>query len=125
MSTKIQNNQNVPASLDVKDEKGKVIAALPDGASVVFTSSAETVAQFRQGAKAADGSWTDDPKSLVGEITTDGDEIGFAVITGTVTWPDGKILSAAEEVEVVNSPPNSASFTVGTPEPDTQPAPTA
>lgn len=103
----------VGTGLSVFDAKGKAIADgdLPAGTTVVYTASEDpsTIAQIRQAA----------PNSLACDITTEGDDIGVVLFTGTVTNPDGSIVNDADgtapqlEVTVIHSAVSSASFTPG------------
>ena len=106
----LNNGEKVRGTgLTVIDKKGKQILNLPPGASVSYTPSDNpNVAQFVQ-----------DPNNpLVGDITTEGDEVGIANITGTITWADGSAKSATAVITVVNSAPESVEFTPGTVEPE-------
>lgn len=123
IATELDNGQKVAAGLTVFDMQGQPILALPAGAKVVFATSNEQIAQFRQGKYDTDGvSWLDDPQSLNGEVTTLNDGVGAATITGTVTWADGTTKSDVLNVNVLNSAPNTVSFTVGVPVSDSPPA---
>lgn len=119
LKVQINNGEKITsAGLSVFDSKGKAIpdGGLEPGTTVVFTASQDpsTVAQFVQSA----------PNSLVGDITTVGDDIGVVLFTGTIQKPDGTLVMDSDgtipqyEVTVVNGPPNTASFTAGTVQPE-------
>jgi len=104
--TPVTNGQSLPATVDVFDEKGKRIAALPADATVVYTESNSQIAQWVPDAS--------DP--LKGKVTTLHDDVGDADITATITFADGKVFTPVLELTVTNSAPSTASFTPGTPE---------
>ena len=113
MEQQLTNGQKIHASFDVFDQKGKRIATYPTG-TVVAISGGDA------GGPTGVAQWAPDntPDNGVGTITTEGDNLGDVVFTGTVTYPDGTVFNSGEAltVHVINSPPNSAAFTLGSPE---------
>jgi hypothetical protein len=111
--TRLDNGQMVGAGLSIFDKKGQLIEEgnLPAGSTVVFTNDNEAAAQFVQNGE----------NSMNGKVTTEGDKVGVSNITGTVTFADGSTKSDILEVTVVNSAPDTARFTVGTPEDEAPP----
>jgi hypothetical protein len=99
----MNDKQHVSAGLTLLDLDGQPIKALPEGASIAFSSDNPDVAQF-----------TPDESQLNGDIGSGA--VGTANITGTITFADGTVKSDVLEVEVVNSGPGSAQFTVGVPQ---------
>ena len=106
---RLNNGEKVRGTgLSVLDLKGKQILEPPAGATVTYVSDNPGVANFVQ----------DPSNALLGDITTEGDEVGVANITGTLTYADGKVLSDVAQVTVITSAPGSVRFTPGTVEPE-------
>lgn len=118
MKVTLNNSEKLTGTgMSVFDKKGKALVdPLPAGWQVTYSvePGKETIAQFVQ----------DAPNSLGGTVTTEGDDVGVAVITGSVIDPNGAVLADADgaapqlEVTVINSAPGTASFTPGTVEPE-------
>lgn len=101
-SITMTNKQHVAAGVSITDQDGQPFVTRPEGVTVAFESSDPAVAAF---VPAEDG--------LNGDVTSG--LVGSAIITATITMPDGSSVSDTLAVAVVNSLPGSANFTVGTP----------
>jgi hypothetical protein len=98
----MNDKQHVAAGLTLLDLDGQPIKVLPEGASIAYVSDAPEVAEF-----------TPDASQLNGDVSSG--KVGVANITGTITFADGSTKADVLEVDVVNSGPGSAQFTVGVP----------
>jgi hypothetical protein len=98
----MNDKQHVAAGLTLLDLDGQPISVMPEGASITFVSDNPDVAQF-----------VPDSTQLNGDVTSG--KIGVANITGTITFADSSVKADVLEVDVVNSGPGSAQFTVGVP----------
>jgi len=106
---RLNNGEKIRGTgLAVLDLKGKQLLEAPAGATVTYVSDAPNIADFAQ----------DPANPLLGDITTEGNDVGVANITGTLTYADGKVLSDVAQVTVINSAPGSVRFTPGTVEPE-------
>ena len=95
--------QSCPAGVTIKDKDGQPCKVIPEGTTVVFTPSTDpTVAEFEVG-----------PDGMNGLVKSG--LVGTCVLESTTTFPDGRIKNSKMTVNVVNSDPDSADFTPGTP----------
>ena len=102
-STLEMNDKQVcGAGVSILDQDNEPFDALPAGYAVSFSSDNPAVADFVVG---ADG--------MNGDITSV--KVGSAVLTATVTAPDGSTQTDTISVAVKNSAPGSVNFTAGTP----------
>lgn len=101
-SLTMTDKQKCSAGISILDADGQPFASVPDGVTVAFASSDPAVADF---VVASDG--------LNGEITSG--NVGSAIVTATVTLPDGQTINDTISVAVTNSLPGSVNFTPGTP----------
>lgn len=101
-SVTMNDKQHVSAGISILDADGQPFESKPEGVSVSFTSSNPAVADF---IVSADG--------LNGDVTSG--RVGSAIITASVSMPDGSALSDSLSVAVQNSAPGAINFTVGSP----------
>jgi hypothetical protein len=100
---KMTDKQSTPASFDIFDQDGQLITVLPEGVTVDYASDDQAVAVFEPSAE----------NRLKGKVTSG--VVGSTTIRGVASFPDGNTYVGTIAMEVVNSGPNSAQFTIGEP----------
>lgn len=93
----------VQASLSMRDEDGKVLTEVPEGATVTYQTSNDQVATVEE----------DQINDL--EVWIHSPGVGSAVITGTLTRADGSVRTDTIQVSVTELAVDSVEFTVGVP----------